>query len=75
MLPLVDRLQCGQYGSDVVLLLHRTLYGTKLAVLLQFWRELLKSMLKMFYKQSKADPCLFLKWNQEKELSMDIVGG
>jgi Reverse transcriptase (RNA-dependent DNA polymerase) len=53
------------YGSDVVLLLQQTLYGTKQAAL-QFWRELLKSMVKMFYKQSQADPCLFFKRNQEK---------
>jgi Reverse transcriptase (RNA-dependent DNA polymerase) len=44
------------YGSDVVLLLQKTLYGTKQAAL-QFWHELLKSMVKMFYKQGKADPC------------------
>jgi Reverse transcriptase (RNA-dependent DNA polymerase) len=54
------------------LLLQRTLYGTKQAVL-QFWNELLKSMVKMFYKQSKADPCLFFKQNQEKELSIWIL--
>jgi hypothetical protein len=44
-------------GSDVVLLLQQTLYGTKQAAL-QFSRE---SIVKMFYKQSKADPCLFFK--------------
>jgi Reverse transcriptase (RNA-dependent DNA polymerase) len=60
------------YGSDVVLLLQQTLYGTK-QVVLQFWRELLKSMVKMFYKRSKADPCLFFKRNQDKELSIWIL--
>jgi Reverse transcriptase (RNA-dependent DNA polymerase) len=30
-------------------------------------------MLKMFYKWSKADPCLFFKWNQDKELSIWIL--
>jgi Reverse transcriptase (RNA-dependent DNA polymerase) len=55
-----------------MLLLQRTLYGTKQAAL-QFWRELLKSMVKMFYKQSKADPCLFFKQNQDKELSIWIL--
>jgi Reverse transcriptase (RNA-dependent DNA polymerase) len=54
-----------------VLLLQRTLYGTKQAAL-QFWRELLKPMVKMFYKRSKADPCLFFKRNQDKELSIWI---
>jgi hypothetical protein len=38
-----------------------------------FWCELLKSMLKMFYKQSKANPCLFFKQNQEKEWVDDLL--
>jgi hypothetical protein len=29
--------------------------------------------MKMFYNQSKADPCLFLKQNQEKERSIWIL--
>jgi Reverse transcriptase (RNA-dependent DNA polymerase) len=60
------------YGSDVVLLLQQTLYGTKQAAL-QFWHELLKSMVKMFYKRSKGDPCLFFKPNQEEELGIWIL--
>jgi Reverse transcriptase (RNA-dependent DNA polymerase) len=59
------------YGSGVVLLLLKTLYGTKQAEL-QFWRELLKAMLKMCYSRSKADPCLFFKRNKENELSIWI---
>jgi Reverse transcriptase (RNA-dependent DNA polymerase) len=41
------------YGSGVVLLLQKTLYRTRQAAL-QFWQELLKTMLKVFYSRSKA---------------------
>jgi Reverse transcriptase (RNA-dependent DNA polymerase) len=59
------------YGSGMVLLLLKTLYGTKQAAL-QFWHELLKAMLKMCYSQSKANPCLFFKRNKKNELSIWI---
>jgi Reverse transcriptase (RNA-dependent DNA polymerase) len=35
--------------------------------------KLFKSMLKMFYKRSKANTCLFFKRNQDKELSIWIL--
>jgi Reverse transcriptase (RNA-dependent DNA polymerase) len=44
----------------MVLLLKRTLYGTK-QVALQFWRELVKVLTGLLFKQSSADPCLFFK--------------
>jgi Reverse transcriptase (RNA-dependent DNA polymerase) len=48
------------YPKDMVLLLQQTLYGTKQAAL-QFWRELVKVLTGLLFKQSKADPCLFFK--------------
>jgi ABC-type thiamine transport system substrate-binding protein len=58
----------------IFLLLQQTLYGTKQAAL-QFWRELLKSTVKMFYKWSKADPCLFSSGIKKRAQHLDIVGG
>jgi len=44
-----------------VLLLRRTIYGTKQAAY-AFWRELLKAFKSMDYSRSKADPCLYFAW-------------
>ena len=48
------------YGSDVVLKLQRTIYGTKQAAK-QYWRESVKCFKDMGYEQSAADPCLYYK--------------
>jgi Reverse transcriptase (RNA-dependent DNA polymerase) len=52
------------YPPDVVLLLERTLYGTKQAAM-AFWKELLHVMKDIKMKQSKADPCLYYKWTDD----------
>jgi Reverse transcriptase (RNA-dependent DNA polymerase) len=49
---------------DVVLLLERTIYGTRQAVI-AFWKELLHVMKDIKMKQSKADPCLYYKWTDD----------
>ena len=49
------------YGAGMVLLLLRTIYGLKQAAM-AFWRELLKAMLSMNFRRSKADPCLYFQW-------------
>jgi Reverse transcriptase (RNA-dependent DNA polymerase) len=59
------------YGAGVVLLVPRTLYGTKQAPL-QFWRALNKAMVNMKYTCSQADPCLFYKRNKDNDLSIWI---
>jgi Reverse transcriptase (RNA-dependent DNA polymerase) len=48
------------YPLDVVLLLERTIYGTRQAAM-AFWMELLHVMKDIKMKQSKADPCLYYK--------------
>lgn len=60
------------YPNDVVLLLLRTIYGTKQAAL-QFWRALIQAIKRMYYKRSDADPCLFFKRNPKGELSIWIA--
>jgi Reverse transcriptase (RNA-dependent DNA polymerase) len=52
------------YPPDVVLLLERTLYGTKQADM-AFWKELLRVMNDIKMKQSKADPCLYYNWTDD----------
>jgi hypothetical protein len=49
------------YSKDVVLLLLKTLYGTKQAAR-AFWNELLKAFCDMKYTRNKADPCLYFAW-------------
>eukprot|EP00957_Ditylum_brightwellii_P129533 9880112-Ditylum_brightwellii.AAC.1 len=49
------------YSLSVLLLLLRTIYGLKQAVM-QFWRVLLAALLDMRFNQNKADPCLYFKW-------------
>ena len=49
------------YPVNVVLLLLKTLHGTKQAVM-AFWHKLLEAFRKMDFKCSKADPCLYFSW-------------
>jgi hypothetical protein len=49
------------YPANCVLLLLKTLYGTKQAAK-AFWVKLLEAMNGMGCKRSKADPCLYFKW-------------
>ena len=51
-----------KYPSDAVLRLLKTLYGLRQAAI-AFWKELLKCMCSMDMNRSKADPCLYFKWN------------
>ena len=57
------------YSSDVLLYLHKTLYGVK-NVAKAFWRLLLGIMNSMGYKQNRADPCLYYKWDSTMGLIM-----
>ena len=52
------------YPKDTVLLPERTIYGLKQAAK-QYWKEVLKCFGNMGYKRSKADPCLYYKWEQQ----------
>jgi hypothetical protein len=49
------------YPKNCVLLLLKTLYGTKQAAK-AFWLKLLKALRGMHYTRSKADPCLYYLW-------------
>jgi hypothetical protein len=49
------------YPPGVVLLLERTLYGTRQAAM-AFWKKALEVMAKIKMKRSNADPCLYYKW-------------
>jgi Reverse transcriptase (RNA-dependent DNA polymerase) len=49
------------YPSNCVLLLLKTLYGTKQAAK-AFWLKLLEAFKSMNYARSKADPCLYFAW-------------
>jgi hypothetical protein len=49
------------YPGNVVLLLRKTLYGTKQAAK-AFWIKLLEALIGMKYTRSKADPCLYYRW-------------
>ena len=48
------------YPSNCVLLLKKTLYGTKQAAK-AFWLKLLEALKGMQYERSKADPCLYFR--------------
>jgi hypothetical protein len=50
-------------ASRQLLRLTKTIYGLKQSAM-AFWRELLVCMRDMGYERSKADPCLYFKWNQ-----------
>ena len=52
------------YPKNCVLLLKKTLYGTKPAAK-AFWMKLLEALKGMKYEQSKADPCLYFKWTED----------
>ena len=49
------------YEEDEVLLLGKTLYGTKQAAM-AFWKKLCIAMKKIEQQRSKADPCLYYRW-------------
>jgi Reverse transcriptase (RNA-dependent DNA polymerase) len=49
------------YPPGVVLLLERTLYGTRQAAM-AFWKKALEVMKHLGMKRSNADPCLYYKW-------------
>jgi hypothetical protein len=51
------------YLSDTVLLLKKTLYSIKQAVM-AFYRKLLVSMQNIGLKRSMADTCLYYKWER-----------
>lgn len=55
------------FGTSVVLLLCKALYGTKQAAI-QFYSLISQTFMKLFYVRSKADPCLFYKWSKEDGL-------
>ena len=53
-----------RYGRGVVLMLLKVIYGTKQAA--SSFRLLLQSVyLKLSYKRSNADPCMFDKWSEK----------
>jgi hypothetical protein len=51
------------YPKNCVILLKKTLYGTKQAAK-AFWIKLLEALKGMEYTRSKADPCLYFKWTK-----------
>jgi hypothetical protein len=57
------------YDNGIVVLVLRTLHGTKQAAL-QFWRALIAAMQRMMYVRSQADPRLFYKRDKNKDLSI-----
>ena len=61
----------GFYPPDILLLLLKTIYGTKQAAK-AFWKELVGAMRRMLFKVNKADPCLYYKWNSEGRLGLWI---
>jgi hypothetical protein len=61
------------YGSDVVLLLQRTLYGTKQAAL-QFWRELLKSLARCSIKEARLIHVYFSSEIKTRNLASGFCG-
>ena len=59
------------YSLDVLLYLHKTLYGVKNAAK-AYWQLLLGIMNSMGYKRNRTDPCLFYKWDNTMGLIMRI---
>ena len=55
------------YGRGVVLLLLKVMHGTKQAVS-RFWVLLQSVYLKLSYKRSNADQCMFHKWSEKDGL-------
>jgi hypothetical protein len=63
------------YPTNCVLLLLKTLYGTKQAAK-AFWIKLLKALCGMSYTRSKADPCLYFRRTaQELCIGLSWVDG
>ena len=57
---------CGRGGF---LLLLKAIYGTKQAAS-RFWVLLQSVFLKLSYRRSNADPCVFHKWSEEDGLAV-----
>jgi hypothetical protein len=53
------------YPGAVFLLLLRTMYGTKQAAM-QYWKEMQKAFRSLKYERSKADPCLYSCWTNNR---------
>jgi hypothetical protein len=51
------------YPPDIVLLLLKTIYGTKQAAM-AFWREMCRAMKNMAFARSTVDPCVFFEWTE-----------
>lgn len=52
------------YNAETQLLcLSKTIYGLKQSAM-AFWKELLKCMRDINYERSRADPCLYYKWDE-----------
>ena len=49
------------YPEGIVLLLLKTIYGTKQAAM-AFWREMNRAMKHMEFARSVVDPCVFYQW-------------
>jgi hypothetical protein len=52
------------YGSDVVLLLLKTIYGLKQAAF-EYWKALLNALKAVGLTRSKADPCVYYRWTKD----------
>ncbi len=57
------------FPADSVILLLKCLYGLKQAAR-AFWRQLLQAAKKMVLTCSRADPCLYYKWNDGRLVMM-----
>jgi hypothetical protein len=57
------------HDSNTALLLKKTLYGLKQAVI-AFYRKLLAATANIGLKRSSADPCLYYKWVEGKLVIM-----
>jgi Reverse transcriptase (RNA-dependent DNA polymerase) len=57
------------YGSNVVLLLLKTIYGLVQSAY-AWWRIVLAAFGSMGYERSKVDPCLFYKWTERHGLQV-----
>ena len=61
------------YPPDIVLLLLKTIYGTKQAAM-AFWREMNRAMKDMDFARSTVDPCVFFQsWNDAGGLCVALV--
>jgi hypothetical protein len=62
------------YGSDMIFLLQKTLYGLKQAAY-QFWLFLLTIVRRLKFNRSRADPCLYFKWTDDGALVFMVFLG